>query len=81
MAEEVVRAGYAVVVPHVLPGLTHRTAMRQDHTLVEIADAVMVHESEWTKDSRGVAQEVRWAREMGKPVVYSVHELKEKCPK
>jgi hypothetical protein len=73
---EVARSGFAVIVPQILPGLTHRQAMARDHELVRLSDVVVVHPSKWTSDSRGVAQEIRWARENGIIVAYSLRELR-----
>jgi len=69
-ATEVALCGFAPIVPQVLPGLGHRQCMTLDHSLVDVADVVAVHDSIWVADSTGVQRERRWAREAGIPTVF-----------
>ncbi len=66
LAAEVARAGFAPIVPTAFD-VAHREALRLDHSLVQAADVIVVHTSRWA--STGVARELRWAREMGMPII------------
>ncbi len=76
LAAEVVRSGYAPVVPVLLEDISHRQAMTADHHLIRMCSVLVVHDSPWTADSPGVKREIAWAKSIGLPVVYGVDELR-----
>lgn len=76
-AVEIARLGYIPIVPILLGNenghLGWAESVNLDYSLVQLANAVFVHVSRWS--SKGVEQEVKWARSLKHPVCFTLTEL------